>query len=399
MITVEQYLERVLALATPLPAQECPVASGFGRVLDEDLVARLAVPPFDNSAMDGFAVRSADTSAGADTRFAQADPATERRVGSADTSVRADTRLAHVDSATERRVGSADSSVGDDSPAGLVMLRVVGDIPAGASSAPKVGPGEAARIMTGAPMPIGADTVVPVEDTDQPLGDAPLPGFVQVPAVAPGRNVRGAGEDVRVGEVVLRRGQIWTPAAAGAAASIGYATVRLRRRPRVAVLATGSELVAPGEPLGFGQIPDSNSILLAGLIEGFGGEVVVSRAVGDDPGEFRDALADASGADLIVTSGGVSVGAFEVVRQVVEGEIEFVRVAMQPGKPQACGRLGEQALLALPGNPVSVFVSAWVFLRPLLAAFQGVDAPGSRAASRSRRDGRPRPGAGSTCRW
>ena len=324
MLTVEEYLDRVVALATPLPSEPCPVGSGFGRVLDEDVVARFAVPPFDNSAMDGFAVRAADVTAGP------------------------------------------------------TRLRVVGDIPAGAASAPTVGAGEAARIMTGAPMPPGADAVVMVEDTDQEQGDVPLPESVAVVPVAAGKNVRRAGEDVAVGDLVLRAGGRWTPAAAGAASSIGYATVRLRRRPKVAVLATGTELVAPGEPIGFGQIPDSNSLLIAGLVERFGGEVVCARAVSDDVDDFRAALAEAVEADVIVTSGGVSVGAFEVVRQVVEGDIEFVKVAMQPGKPQACGSLPtadgrEQALLALPGNPVSVFVSAWAYLRPLLAACEGAD--------------------------
>lgn len=283
MLTVEEYLDRVVALATPLPSEPCPVGSGFGRVLDEDVVARFAVPPFDNSAMDGFAVRAADVTAGP------------------------------------------------------TRLRVVGDIPAGAASAPTVGAGEAARIMTGAPMPPGADAVVMVEDTDQEQGDVPLPESVAVVPVAAGKNVRRAGEDVAVGDLVLRAGERWTPAAAGAASSIGYATVRLRRRPKVAVLATGTELVAPGEPIGFGQIPDSNSVLIAGLVERFGGEVVCARAVSDDVEDFRAALAEAAEADVIVTSGGVSVGAFEVVRQVVEGDIEFVKVAMQPGKPQACG--------------------------------------------------------------
>ncbi|MBK8462223.1 MAG: molybdopterin molybdotransferase MoeA [Nigerium sp.] len=324
MLTVEDYLARVLSLATALPAEDCPIDSGFGRVLDEDLPARFAVPPFDNSAMDGFAVRSADTTGGA-------------------------------------------------------RLRVVGDVPAGAGGAPAIGEGEAVRIMTGAPMPPGADAVVPVEDTDQEQGDVPLPASVTVPTVTAGKHVRRAGEDVAVGDTALHRGQRWTPAAAGAAASVGYATVRLRRRPRVAVLATGTELVAAGAPLGFGRIPDSNSVLLAGLVERFGGEVVCARSVSDDVADFREALADAADADVIVTTGGVSVGAFEVVRQVVESEIEFVRVAMQPGKPQACGRVRdadgrEQALLALPGNPVSVFVSAWAFLRPLLDAYQGTTA-------------------------
>ncbi|MBB1512306.1 molybdopterin molybdotransferase MoeA [Tessaracoccus sp. MC1627] len=324
MLSVEEYLGRVLALASLLPAEATPVGEGRGRVLTEDLTARVAVPPFDNSAMDGFAVRAADATPGA-------------------------------------------------------VLSVVGDIPAGATSTPTVGPGEAARIMTGAPMPPGADAVVPVEATDQPMGAAPLPDRVVVSeAAVPGRHVRRAGEDVRAGDTVLPSGTVWGAEAASAAASIGFGSVPLRRRPRVAVLSTGSELAPAGEPLGFGQIPDSNSILLAGLVERFGGRVVLRRSVPDDGAQFARVLDEASAAaDVVVTSGGVSVGAFEVVRQVVEGEIEFVKVAMQPGKPQACGALRDRdgrpvAFLGLPGNPVSVFVSAWAYLRPLLAAFQGL---------------------------
>ncbi|MDO5677858.1 MAG: molybdopterin molybdotransferase MoeA [Propionibacteriaceae bacterium] len=323
MLSVEEYLERVVGLARTLPAEEVAIDAGAGRVLAEDLPARFAVPPFDNSAMDGFAVRAAGLSEG-------------------------------------------------------VRLRVVGDVPAGASSASEVGVGECVRIMTGAPMPPGGDSVVPVELTDQPMGDAPLPEWVTVrEVVTEGKHVRRRGEDVAVGDVVLSAGTVWSPEAAAAASSIGYSTVRLRRRPRVAVLATGDELVSPGEELGFGQIPDSNSYLLAGLVARFGGEVVLRRAVGDDPAEFRAVLDEAMGADVVVTTGGVSVGAFEVVRQVVEGQIEFVKVAMQPGKPQASGKLRsaegrEVAFVGLPGNPVSVWVSAWLFLRPLLAAYSGV---------------------------
>ena len=323
MLRVEQHLERVVGLATLLPAEEAPIEGGTGRVLASDLRARFAVPPFDNSAMDGFAVRAAALSVG-------------------------------------------------------VRLQVVGDVPAGASTVPEVGPGECARIMTGAPLPPGADAVVPVELTDQPMGEAPLPEWVEVGGVvAEGQHVRRRGEDVAVGDVVLAAGTLWGPEATGAASSIGYATVPLRRRPRVAVLATGDELVAPGVELGFGHIPDSNSYLLAGLVERFGGEVVLRRAVGDARDEFRAALDEALAADVVVTTGGVSVGAFEVVRQVTEGQIEFVKVNMQPGKPQAAGRLRvpdgrDVAFLGLPGNPVSVWVSAWLFLRPLLAAFGGL---------------------------
>ena len=333
MLSVEEYLGRVLSLASVLPAEECPIGTGFGRVLAADLTARLPVPAFDNSAMDGFAVRAADTVGGA-------------------------------------------------------RLRIVGDVPAGADSAPPVGRGEAVRIMTGAPLPRGADAVVPVEDTDQEPGDVPLSAAVSVPATTPGKHVRYRGEDVTPGQATLRRGQRWTPAAAAAAASVGYGTVPLHRRPSVAVVATGSELVPAGGTLGFGQIPDSNSVLVAGLVEQFGGEVISAVAVADDADAFRRALAASARADVVVTTGGVSVGAFEVVRQAVEADIEFVKVAMQPGKPQACGLLrsatGEpQALLALPGNPVSVFVSAWAFLRPLLATFQGATADVARGQYRA----------------
>ena len=327
MLTVEEYLARVVALAdgSDLPASEYWLGEGFGHALAEDLVARYPVPPFDNSAMDGFAVRAEDT---------QEVPA---------------------------------------------QLAVVADIPAGATGGVSIGRGEAARIMTGAPIPAGADAVVPVEDTDQPLGAAPLPRTVTVTA-APrlGRHIRRAGEDVTPGATVLAAGSRWTPAAASAASSIGYGSVRLRRRPRVAILATGSELVPPGAPLERGQIPDSNSLLLHGVVEQFGGTAVLVRTVSDDAAEFAAALAQAlSIADVIVTAGGVSVGAFEVVRQVVTGEVEFAKVAMQPGKPQGCGVLAAPdgrrvPLVALPGNPVSVFVSAWVFVRPLLDAMQGL---------------------------
>lgn len=343
MLSVEEYLARIVGLATVLPVEDVPIGEGVGQVLAEDLRARFAVPPFDNSAMDGFAVRAADL-------------------------------------------------------APDVRLRVVGDIPAGASSAPEVGEGECARIMTGAPLPPGADAIVPVELTDQPMGDAPLPAEVEVrEVVSEGQHVRRRGGDVAEGDMVLRAGTVWGPEATGAASSIGYATVPLRRRPRVAVLSTGDELVEPGEDLGFGQVPDSNSYLLAGLVTRFGGEVVLRRAVGDDQAEFRAALDEALAADVVVTTGGVSVGAFEVVRQVTEGdEISFERVNMQPGKPQASGLLRAPdgrgvAFLGFPGNPVSAWVSAWLFLRPLLLAFTVPERVASEERGRRPVEGRLHP--------
>ncbi|HJE51921.1 MAG TPA: molybdopterin molybdotransferase MoeA [Tessaracoccus flavescens] len=322
MLTIEQHLERVLALVGQLPAEQTPIGDGVGRVLADGLAARLAVPPFDNSSMDGFAVRSADVRQGA-------------------------------------------------------RLRIVGDIPAGALSVPTVGEGEAARIMTGAPFPPGADAVAQVEITDQPMGAVALPESVQIlESVAPGQFIRRAGDDVAVGDVVLPAGLRWTPAAGASAASMGYAEVPLIRRPRVAIVATGAELVAAGQPLGFGQIPDSNSVLLAGLCRGWGADVALSQVVDDDPDSFVAALSQATAADLVLTTGGVSVGAFEVVRLVTEGTVEFVQVAMQPGKPQAAGTLRTEdgrrvPMIGLPGNPVSVCVSAWAFVRPVLAKLGG----------------------------
>ena len=323
MLTVEQYLERVLSLAEQLPSADTPIGEGAGQILSTAITARVPVPPFTNSAMDGFAVRSQDVACAP------------------------------------------------------VTLPVVADIPAGVRTIPELHPGQAARIMTGAPLPPGADCVVPVELTDQPTGAAALPAVVRIAEAVPaGRNVRRAGEDAGVGDLVLPAGLRWTPAAASSAASLGYASVPLTRRPRVAVLATGSELVAPGEALGCGQIPDSNSVLLAGLCRGWGADVVLAQAVDDDPDSFRAVLREALTADLVLTTGGVSVGAFEVVRQVVEGEVRFDKVAMQPGKPQASGLVSSPdgrlvPLLGLPGNPVSVFVSAWIFARPLLAKLGG----------------------------
>lgn len=323
MISVEDYLGRVLELASVLESEEFPIHEGYGRVLAADLFAKYPVPPFSNSAMDGFACRSKDLAAA------------------------------------------------------TTKLRIVGDIPAGVTVLPTVNAGEAARIMTGAPLPPGADCVVPVEQSDQQPGDVPLSQFVVVERVAQGRHVRYRGEDVAAGSAVLHAGSVWSPASAAAAASIGYSRVPLRKRPKVAVLATGTELATPGSPLNTGQIPDSNSVLLSGLVDQFGGEVVLVQTVADDTSQFENALetAEAVGANIIVTTGAVSAGAFEVVRQTLSGRVSFEKVAMQPGKPQACGtlQLGERklAFLGLPGNPVSVFVSAWVFLRPLMAAFTG----------------------------
>jgi len=218
--------------------------------------------------------------------------------------------------------------------------------------------------------------VVPVELTDQQPGAGPLPSSVHVEQqVGQRRHIRYCAEDVGVGELVIPAGSPASPAAAAAAVSVGAGTWRLSPRVRVAVVATGDELRSPGEELRPGEIPDSNSILLAGLVEQFGGEVSAIHRFSDDVEKFDAEIAGLDNIDLLVTSGGVSAGAFEVVREAAGAGVEFTTVAMQPGKPQGVGLWptagGEVPVLAFPGNPVSVFVSAWVYLRPLLRKMSG----------------------------
>ncbi|MBK8447440.1 MAG: molybdopterin molybdotransferase MoeA [Micropruina sp.] len=320
MISVEEYLATVLALAdgAVLAVESVVLPAALGRVLAAGQSALLAVPPFDNSAMDGFAVRAADV-----------------------------------------------ASV----PA---VLRVVGESAAASGPIPVVEPGCAVRVMTGGRLPSGADAVVPVELTDQPIGYAPLPEWVEVrEAVGSGRNVRRAADDLAAGDPVLRAGELITPGTIASAASVGLGVLPVNRRPRVAVVATGAELVPAGRPVAEGEIPDSNSVMLAALAARAGAEVVAAECSGDDPGELAALLERLPEADLIITSGGVSAGAYEPLR-LLEAELEFCSVAMQPGKPQGCGRVNGVPLLAFPGNPVSSFVSFHVFGRPLLETFAGL---------------------------
>ena len=326
MRSVEEQQAVVRGLARLMPTEILPLAAAEGRVLAVDVTARVAVPPFTNSSMDGYAVRAADV-----------------------TTV-------------------------------PVVLDVVADVPAGATEIPRIDAGQAARTMTGAPLAEGADLIIPVENTDQPRGQAPLPQQVEIrDAGTAGSFVRPLGQNTQPGDAVLSAGAVLTPAALSSLASTGHAEAEVFVRPRVAVISTGDELVAPGQPLEPGQIPDSNGFLVAGLARRFGAEVIATRRATDETDEFRRIFREvAADADVVVTTGGVSVGAFDVVRSVLT-EAEFTPVAMQPGKPQACGRLEidgrSVAFLGLPGNPVSVFVSSWVFLRELLGAMTGCAIP------------------------
>jgi molybdopterin molybdotransferase len=318
MRSVSEHQAIVTALIRPPTPQNVAVAEAAGRVLAADCTAARPLPSFDNSAMDGYAVRAADI-----------------------------------------------ATAGESTP---VTLPVAADIPAGRLDTPPLEPGTAHRIMTGAPMPVGADTVVQVELTD---------GGTEHVAVrearSAGTHVRTAGEDVRAGELVLKAGTVLGPAQLGLLAALGEATVSVLPALRVLVLSTGSELVEPGQPLLPGQIHDSNGIMLAAAIVAAGAHAERLHFVVDDVAAFHAALEPRLGdVDLIVTSGGVSAGAYEVVKDALTGRgIEFAKVAMQPGMPQGAGTFEGVPVVTVPGNPVSALVSFEVFLRPSLRAAMG----------------------------
>ncbi|WP_228389554.1 molybdopterin molybdotransferase MoeA [Cumulibacter manganitolerans] len=320
LISVDEYAARVRDLLGVARPTDVPLADADALVLADDLVARVALPTFDNSAMDGYAVRHADLAA--------------------------------------------------DGP---TTLPVSADIPAGATEVAPLAPGSAARIMTGAPVPDGADTVVPVELTDAAQTGAAPAQVTVAERVAAGKHVRPKGEEAAAGDVLLTAGTTLTPAALGLAAAVGHATVLAYPRPRVLVLSTGSELVRPGEELLPGQIYESNSVQLVAALTRIGARARALNLVEDDVAAFHARLRDeAAGADLIITSGGVSAGAYEVVKDALGGSVEFVKTAMQPGMPQGCGLFESTPIITLPGNPVSVFVSFEVYVRPALLAWMGV---------------------------
>jgi molybdopterin molybdotransferase len=317
LLSIDEALARVLARVEPLELEAVPTADAAGRFLAEDAIATVDLPPFRSSAMDGYAIRAADT------------PGT---------------------------------------------LPVVFRIAAGAPSSSPLEPGQAMAISTGGAVPEGADAVVPIEvvvERDNNL--------VVEDSVEPGAHVRSVGGDVERGAVVLAAGARIGAPQVGALAAAGVATVRAVRQPRVVVLSTGTELRAPGENLGPGQIYESNGAMLAATFAGAGAVVERIGPVPDDEASHRAALERGLEADVLVSSGGVSVGPHDLVRRIL-GELgaeeEFWGVAVRPGKPLAFSVLGRKLVFGLPGNPVSSLVSAELFVRPALHALQGAKAPG-----------------------
>jgi molybdopterin molybdotransferase len=322
--TVEEHQAVVAGLLSPLAEETVPLAAAHGRVLARDVTAAVALPTFDNSAMDGYAARWAEVA------------------------------------------GAARAPV---------RMPVAEDIPAGRTDVVPLAPGTVHRIMTGAPLPPGADVVIPVELTDAGTE------VVEIRDVLPvGRHVRTAGEDIPAGAVALSAGSPLGAAQLGVAAAVGLEELPVRRRPRVLVLSTGSELVAPGRPLLPGQIYESNSVLLVAAVEEAGGEARRLHFVPDDVDQFLSTVRaeiGRGGTDLLITSGGVSAGAYEVVKDAFGalGTVEFAKVGMQPGGPQGAGTVDGVPVVTLPGNPVSAFVSFEVFVRPALRRALGHTAP------------------------
>lgn len=321
MVDVGDHYRDVMDLGAPRTPTTVTIAEASGLVLAQKCAARVPIPPFTNSAMDGFALRSKDVHPG------------------------------HA-------------------------LPVVADIPAGSTTRRTLPPGAAIRVMTGAPLPEGADSVLIMENTQHPeLTMLPQPPAEIIPTIFPhpGDHIRAAGEDVTLGHPVMTAGEVLTPAHIGALVGLGYQEVTVHPRVKVGVMSTGSELQEPGEHLAYGKIPDSNSYLLSAALSQAGAEVIQRSLYSDNPASFLSAFdALVSRCDLVITTGGVSAGAFDVVKAALQdrGEI-FRKVSMKPGKPQGFGLVGTTPVLCFPGNPVSAFVSLHLFGLPLLRKLQG----------------------------
>ncbi len=333
LLSVDEARKRILLHFQPIGTETLPLAECARRILATDVAAQNDLPSFDNSAMDGFAVIAAD--------LVQAAPASPR------------------------------------------TLEVVADIPAGTSPEVILAPGQAARIMTGAPMPEGADAVIPVEETDfqDRTPGTPAPKTVAIyKALRAGDYVRAKGTDVQTGQPVLNTGHKLRPQDVGLLAMLGVAEVPVYCKPRVALLSSGDELVPVEAPLRPGKIRDSNTYTLSGLLDDTGAEILNLGIAADRRGAVEELLekAAAQKVDLILSSAGVSVGAFDFIKDVVEsqGKLDFWRVNMRPGKPLAFGKYKEIPFIGLPGNPVSAFVGFEVFVRPALEQLGGLEAAG-----------------------
>ncbi len=317
MISVEEARQRITGSFEALPPEQVGLSEALGRVLAEDVAARMTQPPVAVSAMDGYAVRAADV---------KSVPATLDRIGEA---------------------------------------------PAGEAFAGEVGPGQAVRIFTGGPVPPGADAIVIQEDTET---DGKTVTVKE--SAAEGRYIRPAGLDFREGDIGLHTGRVLSARDIGLAAAMNVPWLGVRRRPRIAILATGDEVVMPGDPLGPNQIVSSNGPALAAFVTANGGAPVNLGIAADTSDALKSMAAGAKGADLLVTTGGASVGEHDLVQSAlgeVGFEVDFWRVAMRPGKPLMFGRLGDTPLLGLPGNPVSSLVCAVLFLGPIMETMLGLD--------------------------
>jgi molybdopterin molybdotransferase len=333
LLSVEEALDKILGYVHVLETEEKPLLDALGQVLAQDVTAEFAIPPLDNTAMDGYAVRAVDTEG--------ATPQNPKR------------------------------------------LPVAGELAAGAVYEGELQPGTAVRIMTGAPMPGGADAVVPFEDTDEPSGREfgtfakPVESVAVYRSVKKGDNVRYAGEDIAAGARVIPKGTLLRASHVGALAAMGSATVRVIRRPVVAVLSTGDELVPLGQPLGPGQIHDSNTYSVSALVKESGGIPKVLGIAADNVDALTAKIRGGLDADMLLTSAGVSRGDYDVVKDVLarEGEIAFWTVRMKPGKPLAFGTFagdaGRVPHIGFPGNPVSSMISFELFARPAIFKMMG----------------------------
>jgi molybdopterin molybdotransferase len=327
LLRVEEAIARILAGVTPLPAETVDIQEAYGRFLAEDLTAVRSQPPFPASAMDGYAVRAEDTHEGA-------------------------------------------------------CLKVIGIAAAGHGFAGRISAGETVRIFTGAPVPEGADSIL-IQENAETIDPTTVTVLRPVEA---GRHVRRAGLDFRAGQVLVKAGRRFGPRELSLAAAMGYGAVPVRRRPRVAIIATGDELVPPGTEPGPNQIVASNAVGIAGLARAAGGDPYDLGIVADHRNAITAAIGRAKDlpADILVTLGGASVGDHDLVREALGAggmTLDFWRIAIRPGKPLMFGRLAGQRVLGLPGNPVSAMVCGLLFLRPLVAAFVGQNVADSSEAA------------------